>query len=136
MNEEILTFEDLSNVLGDIDSSLSFLFKNSSKHKNIHSSVEALLDYEDRDATRERLERYKGELESRKAAEVVLPFDPERKVLAKVWEWFHDNTGRKVILSIRVDPSIIGGATVSFEGRRFDGSVGSKIDEYFEGAAK
>jgi len=52
--------------------------------------------------------------------------------LAKTCRWLREEVHQKAILDIKVDPSIIAGAIISFKGKYRDLSVGKKLEEWFE----
>ncbi|PIS14643.1 hypothetical protein COT64_01590 [Candidatus Shapirobacteria bacterium CG09_land_8_20_14_0_10_39_12] len=51
--------------------------------------------------------------------------------LAKIGRWLREEINQKVILDIKVDPSIIAGAIVSYGGKYRDLSAGRGLEEWF-----
>ncbi len=54
---------------------------------------------------------------------------PEEELLAKILNWFENNLGKKVILDIVVNPRIVAGAIIEYQGRISDFSLAKNIKE-------
>lgn len=76
----------------------------------------------------EVIENLKKELMKIKFVEVTLANDPTYELESNIWNWFNKNVNQNVAIDIKVDPQIIGGAVISFDGKFFDGSVSSHLD--------
>lgn len=59
---------------------------------------------------------------------LVLAFEPPTASLMAIAEWFVMNMGQQVLIDVRVDPSIIGGATIDYNGRHVDFSIKPTFD--------
>lgn len=71
----------------------------------------------------------KKELAKIKFMEVSVAFDPSIEVTERIASFVKKNSKQSLAIDIKVDPKLIGGALVSFEGRFFDGSVLKKLNE-------
>lgn len=72
----------------------------------------------------------RGELAKIKFMEVVLAGDPTLDLTKRMYTFVNEGTSsQRIALDIKVDPLVIGGAKISFEGRFFDGTVAHKLEE-------
>lgn len=55
-------------------------------------------------------------------------FEPKEQTLKALSEWFVLNIKRQVLLEIKIDKELIGGAAISFNGKDADFSIRSKFD--------
>lgn len=62
---------------------------------------------------------------------LTVAFDPVRTQVVKIRDTISTNVGSPLLLEISVDPRIVGGAVISWNGTYFDGSAGRKVHEYF-----
>lgn len=58
-----------------------------------------------------------------------IAFDIPEVMLGEISQWFEDNFGKKFVLDIRVNPKIIGGTRLEYNGRWADFSLAKKIKE-------
>ncbi len=63
---------------------------------------------------------------------LVIAFEPNEETLKSLSEWLFLNTHKEVLLDITVDSKIIGGATISFNGKYTDCSIKTKFDQIFQ----
>lgn len=63
---------------------------------------------------------------------LVIAFEPNEETLKLLSEWLFSNTHKQVLLDITVDTKIIGGATISFNGKYADCSIKTKFDQIFQ----
>lgn len=75
------------------------------------------------------LDNIESETEKLKVVKITLAFEPSAQSLAAIYQWFLDNIGQNVILDIYHNPNILGGVQVSMDGKYFDGSLISKVNE-------
>lgn len=64
-----------------------------------------------------------------KFVELTLSFEPPNKLLEIIYEWFNKNVSQNISLDVKVDPDIIGGALITFEGKFFDGSLKRRLQD-------
>jgi len=65
---------------------------------------------------------------------ITVSFEPKEQTLKTLSTWFVVNTKRQVIFDIQVDPSLLAGAAITFNGKFFDFSVRSHFDQIFNDA--
>lgn len=59
---------------------------------------------------------------------VSLAFEPKEQTLKALSEWFVLNLKRQILLDITVDPQLIAGATISFNGKNGDYTIRSRFE--------
>jgi F0F1-type ATP synthase delta subunit len=69
-------------------------------------------------------------------AALVLAFEPNNNTLVDLARWFMANINRQVVFEIKVDPSIIAGAAITFNGKYRDFSIKPKLDQLVAEALK
>ncbi len=58
--------------------------------------------------------------------------EPTHEEIEVISNWLNKSTGGKTLISFDVKPNILGGATVSFKGKYFDGSLLKILDKTLE----
>jgi hypothetical protein len=61
---------------------------------------------------------------------LTLAFEPTDGNIEKFYEWASVNVSPKIFLDIEHDPSILGGAVVSFRGKYHDFSLRAELENY------
>lgn len=74
------------------------------------------------------LKGLKTELQKIKFLELTMARLPSEKLLKTILKWLSDKVAQKIALDIKVNPLLIAGATISFEGKFFDGSVLANLE--------
>jgi F0F1-type ATP synthase delta subunit len=87
------------------------------------------ISVENKDLLQQFFTNASGAIRTLPTAHFILPFDPDRKIIKKIHEWLYENTGKTVILDLTIEPDIIGGCVISFNGRANDYSLAGKIDQ-------
>jgi len=64
--------------------------------------------------------------------ELVLAFKPTDKTLQSLSSWFILNTKKQVLLDIKIDKNLIGGAAILSNGKYLDFSVKPNFDKIFD----
>jgi F-type H+-transporting ATPase subunit delta len=59
----------------------------------------------------------------------ILPFEADDATLERVKVQAEKLTGKTVNLEVKIDPEIIGGMILDYEGKRLDGSVKTRLEE-------
>lgn len=62
-------------------------------------------------------------------ATLTLAFEPEAKIIQSFSQWFTLNTNRQVLFEIKIDPHLLAGAAITYNGKYFDFSIKSKFDQ-------
>jgi F0F1-type ATP synthase delta subunit len=71
----------------------------------------------------------KAELQSCEIITLTIAFEPSAELVTTISDWVHNNLGSKVLLEVNVDPYIIGGAIIIFNGKYLNISVKKKLDD-------
>lgn len=80
----------------------------------------------------QELESVKKALAEALVLGLTVAVKPSPAFLAKIGRWLRDEIDQRVVLDIKVDPLIIAGAIISFEGKYLDLSAGKRLGEWFE----
>lgn len=64
---------------------------------------------------------------------LTVAFEPERDFLLKVKSFFEFNLGSFVIVDLKIDPALVGGATVICRNHFRDYSLATRVDEKLHG---
>jgi hypothetical protein len=59
---------------------------------------------------------------------LTIAFEPNQETLNKLSEWFILNASKEVVFEIKVNPKIVGGATINFNGQFKDYSIKETFD--------
>ena len=62
-----------------------------------------------------------------------IAFTPTEEFISKIKEWFKEKIKKKVILDIVVNPKIVGGARIEFQGKWRDFSLEKEIEKLYGG---
>lgn len=60
---------------------------------------------------------------------LVVAFEPKEKTLQKLSQWSVLNLNKQAIFDITVDPTLIGGAAIDFNGKHMDFSIRPQFDQ-------
>jgi F0F1-type ATP synthase delta subunit len=60
-----------------------------------------------------------------------IAFEPSEEFISKVKEWFKEKIKKRVILDISVNPKIVGGAKIEFQGKWKDFSLEKEIEKLY-----
>jgi len=60
-----------------------------------------------------------------------IAFEPSEEFISKVKEWFKEKIKKRVILDISVNPKIVGGARIEFQGKWRDFSLEKEIEKLY-----
>lgn len=82
----------------------------------------------DRSKLHRVVEELKQDLEDMSVLELTLAFEPDKETIGMFYNWGRENIGKNILLSLKTDPEIVGGAIISYEGRYNDVSVAKKLE--------
>ncbi|MEX0621372.1 MAG: F0F1 ATP synthase subunit delta [Candidatus Woykebacteria bacterium] len=142
LTEGIYTQEDLELLLGDVEEANRWVYKGGSVplSKKISGSVsegfrkkiESLESEENLPGNRKELaalfRNLLENLEKMVKAKLTLAFAPSDEFLTKLAGWFEAQTGKKIVLDIQIDESIIAGCRLEYSGEYRDYSLGEKLE--------
>lgn len=86
---------------------------------------------EDRELRKKYLEELVQRIEQFEPLELTLAFEPGEETLATIFSYIQQATGPGVILDLRLDPKILGGARIAFRGLYRDFSLIQQFDLEF-----
>ncbi|MCD6528259.1 F0F1 ATP synthase subunit delta [bacterium] len=78
------------------------------------------------------LEKIKKYLLSLPEVKLEIAFSPSNEFLKKISLWFEKKLNQKVILDLTVNPKIVGGAIIEYQGNWRDYSLAKEIDKLIE----
>jgi F0F1-type ATP synthase delta subunit len=93
------------------------------------------------------LEKYEGkkekfledllkEIEALPMIQVEIAFEPSQEALEQIHAWAVEQVGQNALIDVSIQPDLLGGATISYQGKYFDGSLKENLQELISGAIK
>jgi hypothetical protein len=145
LSEKIITEEDLVFFLNQLSIVRKFLFSQiqiplSERLKNkidekIRKEIEKLEKEKILPSSPEEQSSFFKGLENflLKIPKVKLEiaFEPSEEFILKIEEWFREKIKRRMILDIFVNPKIVGGAKIEFQGKWKDFSLEKEIEKIY-----
>lgn len=83
-------------------------------------------------ALEEFLNKIREKVSSLPVVSLTIAFEPKEETLKSICSWFPLNINKQVLLDITVDPDIIAGASVNYNGKCSDYSVKPIFDQMYE----
>jgi F0F1-type ATP synthase delta subunit len=80
---------------------------------------------------KEEISKLEKKLRALPEIKLEVAFSPKDNFLNRVGQWFQKEIGQKVILDITVNPKVVAGATIEYQGNWRDFSLAKKIDQLF-----
>jgi hypothetical protein len=127
--EQVLTLkkiEDLENLLYK-DPEISFSEK--IKKVGLEELLPKDINYLSKEKQAEFLFSLKENLKNLPKVTIEIAFDPSVDFILKLKNWFLENLKKSLVLEIKVNPKIVGGARIYYLGKYFDFSLATKIEE-------
>lgn len=75
------------------------------------------------------LEKVKKYLQSLPEIKLEIAFLPSREFLTRINQWLEKELGQKIILDLIINPKIVGGAVIEYQGNWRNFSLGKEIDK-------
>ena len=97
-------------------------------YRLVQGEVEAL---NDRDKINNFLIALKEKLQAQKILKISLSFEASENSIDNLFNWVLKNLGNGIVLDIKTDKAILGGAIIEFEGRYKDLTLKKKLEEAF-----
>lgn len=76
-----------------------------------------------KDIVHDRLREIREFLGEVHAVKITLAVEPPRSLVKEIWNWVEKNAGEGIILEIKINPGILGGALIAWNGRYADFSL-------------
>ena len=140
----IKTVEQGREFSSEIDELLESLFKTQNNFQDSLNTISALdsqmikenllkngLDTRDLSMIKKYLECLKEEIQKLKIINLTLTYSPSQNSIDAIFSWVAQNLGKGLVLDIKVDKAILGGAIIEFEGKYEDLSLRKRLDELF-----
>lgn len=144
--DEVKTVEDLRLVASEIDMLLVTLYKTDKEifvkrlhtklQRNLTDSLTLSLNQQNVSLeNHEQLQQYFTGLKQFLAAlpllQLTIPYHPSNEQVEKLSDWARRETNKPVILQIQYNPTLLGGAVITYEGRYTDLSLKKKLDAVY-----
>ncbi len=137
---KIATKKDLSLFKSEIEILISSLYKyqedglENALNSEVRSWVaeEIRKNLKNHDKVEEYLKSIIKDTESIDFINITLAYEPSQASLEKISSWVKTNIGEKILLDIEYDPSLLGGAKISYKGRYLDATLKRQIESYFD----
>jgi len=133
LNDFIKTTDDRDTILNSIDILSDGLYKTKFDiRKNLTPAAYQFIQSETGGRiTQSLLAQVKEKLQNLPVLSLTLAFMPDEKMIEKFSAWVKVNLTDQTILDFEIDPSLLGGALISFNGKYLDGSLFKKMEEIF-----
>ena len=80
---------------------------------------------------KEEVSKLEKKLRALPEIKLEIAFFPKDNFLNRISQWLQKEIGQKVILDITVNPKVVAGATIEYQGNWRDFSLAKKIDQLF-----
>ncbi|PIY65448.1 hypothetical protein COY91_02465 [Candidatus Shapirobacteria bacterium CG_4_10_14_0_8_um_filter_39_15] len=133
LNDFIKTTEDRDTILNSIDILSDSLYKtNFDIRKNLTPSAYQFIQSQAKGRiTQSFLISLKQNLQDLPVLSLTLAFPPDEKMIEKLSGWVKTNVTDETLLDFEINPEILGGALISFNGKYLDESLSKKMEEIF-----
>jgi F0F1-type ATP synthase delta subunit len=81
-----------------------------------------------KDADNNTLEKIGEELKNLRELRLTMAIEPSRKLVSKIVGWVKKNVDERAVVSIDIEPKIMGGAVISYAGRVVDFSLSKRLE--------
>lgn len=117
--ETVITVDDGLRIIANLETANRPSKKTSKKNTDSEYSLEILSEF-------------KSAFYKMPVVELTVGISPTRDLLSKIRDWFWENSGKKVVLKLRVEPEVIGGVKIVFNDHYKDLSIGTKLVDFFK----
>ncbi len=124
----VKTKSEAEALIRDIDILIDSLYRTDSVQirSRIQSWVNGLAI--DRAARQQQLQAAKDQLLSLEYFQLTLAFEPTEKVIIRLANWCREQIDPQLVLDIRYEPGLIGGAVIEYQGKFVDLSLRKKFE--------
>lgn len=144
--EKIITTEDLNYFLEEIETSRKLLFREidlplskrleGKVSKDFQKFVERMEELgkisKDLEKSKDFFFDFKNYLQKIPRVKLLLAFKPRREFLKKISEFLEKELGKKIILDVLLNPEIVGGVVLEYEGKYLNLSLLKKIENFLK----
>lgn len=82
------------------------------------------------------LEDLLKEIEALPMVQVEIAFEPSQEALEQIHTWVVEQIGQNALIDVHIQSDLLGGATVSYQGKYFDGSLKENLQGIIDTAIK
>jgi len=137
--DNVCTKEDADLLESELDTILSNLFKKNIgqvlkkeiRLKTLEELKKNFADFSNTEKVEVALNKVKDEIRKLKVLSLSIGFEPAEQTLETIFEWVKKNMGEGIVLDIKIDKGILGGAVIAYEGKYRDESVKKMLDDSF-----
>lgn len=115
----------------DLESELSKYFSLSQKEKFLKLLRINKVDPKKPTELKQFFEKIKEAASTMKILTIKLAFEPTEKNLINFSNWFRMNVKKQYLFEITVDPTLVAGAEIKFNGKYFDFSIRKTLEQIF-----
>lgn len=90
-------------------------------------SQEKNISLQDKNALQDFLNKIQHEISKIPVVHIILAIDPTKDMIDEITNWFYVKYERLILLDITIDKDLIGGASLSFNGRANEYSLRNQI---------
>jgi hypothetical protein len=138
--QKVKTRQDVYKLQDEVDLLLKALYQNKDKYDDVlNNSIRnwvAELILEEVEKNKVSIDNYlqglKRQLESVKAINLTISFEPTPSAIENICNWVRQNLGQGIVINFVIDPKIIAGAIISYKGKYIDLSLLTKFNESFD----
>jgi F0F1-type ATP synthase delta subunit len=80
--------------------------------------------------------KVQAKIAAMQVATLTLALEPPEEMLQSLSEWFLLNINKQVLFDIKVDPALIAGATLTYNGKYKDYSIGQVVEKIIKNYGK
>jgi F0F1-type ATP synthase delta subunit len=144
--EDLKTADDLELLAAEIDMLLVSLYQNDSNAFKdtldtklqrrmgdlfVHSLTEQKIALTDREQLQEYFTELKEFISHLPHLQLTLPYHPSNEQIGQLSDWVRQQTGKAVILQLKYNKRLLGGAVITYGGAYKDLSLKKKLETVF-----
>jgi len=129
---ETLT-ESLYEVKSSVEKNMDKILTQEVKEALKQVCRENEVDFKNVLAFQKFLENLKLTVAALPAARLTFAFEPKASTIKKIGLWMENNLKEKILVETEVNPAIVGGLLIEFNGNYKDYSLREKLSSYFKG---
>lgn len=108
---------------GDFDNTLK-----KSVRAKVGGAIETLITLDGHEGVIKNLRAKVGSLTP---LTLTLSFEPTPETISRIYTWVNQNVGEAILLDLKINQGLLGGATIEFKGKISEKTLLSKVEQYF-----
>jgi F0F1-type ATP synthase delta subunit len=121
--------EKLYEINFNLDKGLAKQFGSAKKDKFLTLLRNQGVEFDSAEELSITISRLQEHISKMPTVTLTLAIEPEEETLKATSDWFMLNLNKQVLIEFQVDPNIIAGAVVSYQGRQLDASIKQFFDK-------